>query len=1020
MNKMFRNKIIGFLVSLLLVLSIIPSAVLAETHQILIDQEPTFDNFSEKIGQRLYDIRPKLTVTNDNQIEISAAPTFEKFDGTNWQTMDMEGALMPGTWRLVSSVFYLHDNENHHGLSMESEVIVNGVKWNNLEFTHNEAPVYGKVPRLMFASPAFEVVGKANQAPYIVRITQEYCGKDDYVRVYGKVGNIGEMTDVACDEIEGYACEVKNKNIEADGSTVVEVNYNLNKYKLTWDFDGGTVDSEYYEGEVDFGCRIDDAYPTKNPTKEGYEFVGWSEDLTSMPARNVTIKALFDKITLINRIDLHFLQNFERLEEKAGAPSFKPLFEVVSPSIVQCFNHMNIFYYEDPVTHEYLNYEEPYFKPGNYSAGVYLRVEGEESRLHHCAEKVDLYVDGVYWGKVKFSKYNYGGLYQFGWGSSDDFTMREPDDGVLNGLYYIHHVQEVEHEYDSIHDKYFEKEREIVDGVVGQPTLATNKTYQGFHAMDKPEDVQKIVSGNDYQNIYLHYDRDRINLRFDSYGADSGAMDDLEIIHGVYQKLPKCAFTKDGYVFDGWTTEPDGGTYFNDEDEVKVLQFTIKGAEHGDTVRLYANWAKVKNEVNAINASIKRPVIGKAANYVNVGVPLTEPYKALGNAPVAWGEAPLGSAYNEAVPMGKAFEAGKSYWASVKFDLTDPANDTFTNPVDVSNFVGADKIEKVNYAKDGSYVEVVCRFDLSAYEVPGLEEIKNIEFSLNYPVATNRQDEIKIKIADDKEYRVVGDKFNMWLKGDDLNTAVPTTEDFAEGNTYWGIFKLELKDPGANIFAKKISVFVGGADEVAEAYVVNDGQNVNITLRFTLKPTHVHNYTKVSGKAPTCTEDGHRDYYECDCGLYFEAEGALTPIPDLDVWKKGNGKLDALGHDIVKVPEVKATETTAGTKEYYHCNRCGKNFKDENLTEEIIDLDAYLPIPPISPEKPDPEKPGPEKPDPEKPNPEKPDPQPEKPETDDVPKTSDISNISLYASISLFALVTLITVIEEKKRYMNH
>ena len=1010
---MFR-RILNFLVSLLLVLSIFPTVVLAETHQILLNQEPTFDNFSEKIGQRLYDICPTLTAVNDKNVDISQAPQFEKFNGTDWVKVDITSSLTPGTWRFVSSVYYLGDNENKAGLSMESEVIVNGVKWTNIEFTFNEAPIYGKVPLLYFVSPSFEVAAKEGYASYTHKETITNYSEPDLVNYYEHIGEIGSYTNIECKDYEGHACEVTNKVIEADGSTVAETYYDYLKYDLIWDLNGGTADPGYKNGKYPAAYPISDLYP-KNPRKEGYEFVGWSEVYTGMPAKNVTIKALFDKITLIDRIDLHFLQSFSRLEQKAGAKTFKPLFEVVSPEIVQVENHMNIFYYEDPVTHESSNYKEETFKPGNYNVGVYLRVEGEESRLNHCAEDVELWVDGTYWGNVHFGKYNYEGLYQFGWGTSDKFTMREPDDGVLKGLYYIHHLQEVDHEYDSEYDKYFEKEYQIADGIVGKPTLATNKSYQGFHAMDKVEDVQKIVSGNDNQHIYLCYDRDRINLRFDGNGADTGTMDDLELIHGIYQKLPKNLFEKEGYVFDGWTTEPDGGTYFNDEDAVKVLQFTIKGAQHGDTVRLYANWSKVKNEVNAVNASIKRPVIGETSGDVTVAIPLSEPYKVVGNVPMAWGEAPLGSAYNEAVPMGTAFEAGKSYWASVKVDLTDPANNTFTNPVDVSNFLGSDKIEKVIYSKDGSYVEVVCRFDLSAYEVPGIEEIKDIELSLNYPVATNRQDEIKIKIADDKEYRVAGDKFNMWLKGDNLNTAVPTTEDFAEGNTYWGIFKLELKDPGANIFSKKINVLVDGADEVAEAHVVNDGQNVNITLRFTLKSAHTHNYTKVSGKDPTCTEDGYRDYYKCDCGLIFEAEGALAPIPDLDVWKKGNGKLDALGHDIIKVPEVKPTETTAGEKEYYHCNRCGKNFKDKNLTEEIIDLDAYLPIPPISPEKPNPENP-----DPEKPNPGNPDPQPETPEKESVPTTGDNSNISLYVSLSVIALVAIIAIIQKKKRYMNH
>lgn len=76
-------------------------------------------------------------------------------------------------------------------------------------------------------------------------------------------------------------------------------------------------------------------------------------------------------------------------------------------------------------------------------------------------------------------------------------------------------------------------------------------------------------------------------VRFDANKGD-GAMDNQHMTYDQPSALNTCTFTKPGYRFLGWNTVPDGsGTSFTDEQEVVNL-----ASKQGDTVTLYAQWAK--------------------------------------------------------------------------------------------------------------------------------------------------------------------------------------------------------------------------------------------------------------------------------------------------------------------------------------------------------------------------------------------------------------------------------------------
>ena len=143
-----------------------------------------------------------------------------------------------------------------------------------------------------------------------------------------------------------------------------------------------------------------------------------------------------------------------------------------------------------------------------------------------------------------------------------------------------------------------------------------------------------------------------------------------------------------------------------------------------------------------------------------------------------------------------------------------------------------------------------------------------------------------------------------------------------------------------------------------------------------------------SGQGATCTVDGWKDYYRCECGKYYEDENCTILISDLEAWKVGDGKIVAAhsgtpewtktatthtkkytccdtfvveteAHEwnngtcsecgyvclhtsvaVTKKDGQAATCTVNGWKDYYQC-ACGKIYADAACTTPIADLEAW-------------------------------------------------------------------------------
>ena len=144
---------------------------------------------------------------------------------------------------------------------------------------------------------------------------------------------------------------------------------------------------------------------------------------------------------------------------------------------------------------------------------------------------------------------------------------------------------------------------------------------------------------------------------------------------------------------------------------------------------------------------------------------------------------------------------------------------------------------------------------------------------------------------------------------------------------------------------------------------------------------HVHSLEYFPGNAATCTAAGNSQYWYCEgCGKYYsdsaaeaEIEAGSWVIPALGhLWDEGVVTKEATEeeegiltftcercsatytrsipkkdheHVLTHTEAKDATCTEAGNTEYWHCEKCGRYFSDEEALQEIVEGSWVIPAP---------------------------------------------------------------------------
>ena len=116
-----------------------------------------------------------------------------------------------------------------------------------------------------------------------------------------KSGTTGTQTEAVAKSYTGFTVQPFNqKTIAADGTTVVEIHYNRNTYKVTYDYGTAPAGASTLptEATYKYGAMVTVAAEATAP---GYDFDGWKKDGTvttsfEMPAQNVTLTGTWTKL----------------------------------------------------------------------------------------------------------------------------------------------------------------------------------------------------------------------------------------------------------------------------------------------------------------------------------------------------------------------------------------------------------------------------------------------------------------------------------------------------------------------------------------------------------------------------------------------------------------------------------------------------------------------------------------------------------------------------------------------------
>lgn len=126
--------------------------------------------------------------------------------------------------------------------------------------------------------------------------------------------------------------------------------------------------------------------------------------------------------------------------------------------------------------------------------------------------------------------------------------------------------------------------------------------------------IAETVSGKVFEIPFEFYREDQKNIYSIEFHANGGEgiMENQSIELNSSTNLRKNTFSRDGYIFKGWSRQPKGNVEFTDEQEVQNLTNIV-----GEKVILYAVWSKDWYDINSaptINATDKALTVGDTFN----------------------------------------------------------------------------------------------------------------------------------------------------------------------------------------------------------------------------------------------------------------------------------------------------------------------------------------------------------------------------------------------------------------------
>ena len=429
-------------------------------------------------------------------------------------------------------------------------------------------------------------------------------------------GTTGTTTVAAARAYKGFtAQEVNQAKVNADGSTVVEIKYDRNSYRLTWNTDGGS----YVEpSDILYDASI--TLP-KEPTKLGYTFKGWDNCPATMPAEDTTVTAKWEINTRAAYRIIYWQESletpgtYEMAKNKNGEADIVAGTDVVGKNISYSVEKNRYEGFEPAVeknkgdiqvTADGLAVKNIYYNRKTYTIKFYVSQRRDyfgnptDWKADNNLEISARYGEDVsdQWNDEKHSKKKWattssGGTYYTNFSnmpaknlSMYGFKKQEGSDIV----YYIETIDGKIKEYQSYNISYSHltsEDAQPIDGFSFDMNDSLNYGWykDGGNYVKNKSSFKDKVTGKSRNGAFLYYSRNSYALHFENCTGVADASIKFEANVSGYKPLDKDvqppANVDRDYIFAGWYTSPacEEGTEFN---------WQIEMPSH--TITLYAKW----------------------------------------------------------------------------------------------------------------------------------------------------------------------------------------------------------------------------------------------------------------------------------------------------------------------------------------------------------------------------------------------------------------------------------------------
>ena len=429
-------------------------------------------------------------------------------------------------------------------------------------------------------------------------------------------GTTGTTTVAAARAYKGFTSqEVSQAKVNADGSTVVEIKYDRNSYRLTWNTDGGS----YVEpSDILYGASI--TLP-KEPTKLGYTFKGWANCPATMPAEDTTVTAKWEINTRAAYRIIYWQESletpgtYEMAKNKNGEADIVDGTDVVGKNISYSVEKNRYEGFEPAVeknkgdiqvTADGLAVKNIYYNRKTYTIKFYVSQRRDyfgnptDWKADNNLEISARYGEDVstQWNDKKHSDKIWattskGGTYYTNFSNmpAKNISMYGfvKESGV-DIVYYIETLDGKIKEYQSYDIKYVRLTSEDAQPINGFSFDMNDALNYGWYRNNNNyvKDVSYFadkVTGETRYGGFLYYSRNSYVLHFANCTGVADASIKFEANVSGYKPLDKDvqppANVDSDYIFAGWYTSPacEDGTEFD---------WQTKMPSH--TITLYAKW----------------------------------------------------------------------------------------------------------------------------------------------------------------------------------------------------------------------------------------------------------------------------------------------------------------------------------------------------------------------------------------------------------------------------------------------